>query len=184
MVPTNDQSPEETKIDLVVIQDLIERIWHRRSGYRGLDLVHSMRSGYSTGSAPTNFSTHTLWNNTKQGHLLVVRDVRPSMGSGVAGSAYVTTPGGSSLGGVTHILPDHGVGPGLHYYQDTSSAITFDYILGYQSNTSWWAYDYPFAVLPPGFGLAIQNSTSAANMKVGFLWEYVLSSELEEWLKL
>jgi hypothetical protein len=164
-------------LELQAIRTLVKDWIKGTRGYNGLRLERAMRSGYDT-TAPTNRSTHTLWNNSSGTHYLVVRNWAVGSGSGVTGSAYVTSPLGSSLGGVAHFMPDHAPGPGLHYYADTTTHYTFDFILANQPNTAMWWVDIPFAVLPPGYGLAVQQDANANNNRVGFLWEYVEAQEL------
>ena len=49
--------------------------WERPRGYHGLILRRTMRSAYFSGSTPTNCATHTLYNNSQQNDVLVVRSV-------------------------------------------------------------------------------------------------------------
>ncbi len=152
-----------------------------RRRYGGPRVDRGMRSGYST-VTPTNNATHTLWNNSTGQYSLIVLDVRPSiLASTPIATGYVTTPPGSALGGVASVLANHAPGPGLHYYADTATLITPDYIWGNTTGVYFWAHEWPFAVLPPGYGLAIQNVTVAQALKVGFFWEYLRSDELSEY---
>jgi hypothetical protein len=179
----DDGAIEETQIDLAVFQDMIERAWRRRAGYRGVLLQRTMHSGYSP-AAPTNKATHSLTNNTNANDFLIVRSVNFAGNNNVAAvlSAVSKTLLGSSLGTVNHMLPDHAAGPGLHYYADTATGITADFVPGI-TQVGFWSHEYPIAVLPPGFNLAIQLSVGAVALGVGFLWEYVKPEELDDWLK-
>jgi hypothetical protein len=158
------------------------KAWSRPPGYRGLNLQRAMRSGFLN-TSPTNRATHTLWNNSQGQHYLLVRSVQISTtGSSTWMGQTVQTPAGTSQGAVISILPNRAPGPGLHYYQDTATALTPDFGFGQQA-VSPWAHEFPFAVLPPGYGLAVAPNVNTIVACIGFFWEYVLAEHLDDWFE-
>ena len=137
-------------------------------------LARMMRSSYSAGGV-SNYATHQLWNNSSGAHVLVVRMLTTIYnGTDWVISQITQTKYGTVNGNVHHVIGDHAPGPGLHYFQDSASALpTPDYRFPTYLAATAWPVPIPVAVLPPGWGLAVQGATAGNGLQCGFYWEYL-----------
>lgn len=153
----------------------------RAAGYRGIRFERAMRSAYAPG-APTNQSTHLLYNNSANS-FLVVRSIIVAFTSGSMWSFIGQQQGssGTHSGTEAHLWPGHSIGPGQHFYQDITTISSIIGLLGIVYSPNWWG-PLPFALLPPGWTLIVQGSVSAQTMQVSFIWEYVNSDQLNDYI--
>jgi hypothetical protein len=105
--------------------------------------------------------------------MLVVRAVRARGATAGANIVCAATQSllGSSLGTVSPLITGYTKFAGLHYYQDTATAITPDFIMGLDSALAMWPHEFPVCILQPGWAFAVQGVTAAQAIAVSFVWE-------------
>jgi len=136
--------------------------------------ARAMRSGYSA-AVSTNHPTHQLWNSASGDALLVVRHASLVSTAATTGILVLATQTqfGTPLGVVAPLVGLGQVGPGQHYYLDSATAITPDFVLNFNVNAAYWTHEFPIAVLQPGWGLVLQLTTTATASYACFMWEFL-----------
>ncbi len=131
------------------------------------------------------YTTLYLYNNSTGPHVLVVRDIYPfSSNDNVCYFAYERGFSGSVTGTIVSLYPGEALPPGQLYYEDRASAISPDYqfpltITGNPNPQLNWNHNFPFAVIPPGWSLVLQNGGTADGLGVAGFYEYVTIDQID-----
>jgi hypothetical protein len=139
--------------------------------------------GFADTNAGSNFPTYYLFNNSTAAQYLVVRAISGQFGNGLA-LAYVQGNPGVALGTITPLIPGTAALPGLLTFLDAAAAITPD---GggpsYQTATQGtsWNHEFPIAILPPNWSLAIADLGGSQPRAVSVFWEAIFADELDFW---
>lgn len=127
----------------------------------------------------TNTSTNgtaVLYNNTASSELILVWQLQLiSVDTGPFGIAYVQGERPTTLSPVEAIVPGDAPPPGLLGYLDDPITYPPTWLWNDAANLPYWPATFPFAVLQPNWGLAMQNaSTDTTVPSVNLFWEAIL----------
>lgn len=78
------------------------------------------------------------------------------------------------------ILPDRSLLPGQLYSNAFGSVNTADFVLYLMSTEQSVSGEWPFAVLPPNWGLNVQSTVVNFALTVSFIWEFLTPEEFTE----
>jgi uncharacterized protein affecting Mg2+/Co2+ transport len=146
--------------------------------YRSFRPRQAMRGTASTAAA--NWATVRLYNNSRGAHYLVVRDWIYWTGSGSVFFAYGQGVLGTVVtGGISPILAGEAANPGQLFTNDDATQITGDWGTNNALNQTGWGHDFPFAILPPNWWLAMQGRVQGASINTDFFWEAINADELD-----
>ena len=136
--------------------------------------------GYDGFSAPTNYATIGLYNNSRSTHVLVLRDIQTGGGHTTFASPQDALPTGATV--VTTVNPVFGLQAALAgqvFHLDSATLYT---------NTDWdisnnfppnRVLNIPFAVINPGQCLLFQSQTRATFLTFQAIWEAITIEELD-----
>lgn len=138
-----------------------------------LDLA--MRGSITRAASVGLFGVCQLYNNVQQGGYVVPRaftwgpssagpvDLSYSQGPINPGNPFSAVP----------LLPDRSTLPGQLYTNAFASVSTPDFALFLQSTEQSVSGEWPFAVLPPNWGLSVQATVVNTAVTVSFIWEFL-----------
>lgn len=132
-------------------------------------------------AAATNWATHDLFNDSQEGEIIVVRQVRVNLAAGIAVNGYfVKNSIGSHTGVENTLWMNQPKMRGQHFYidkpaQDSNPAYVWDNPLAIPMHLN----EFPLAIIPPGWGLYVQASAAGATMSASFVWEVINAHDLE-----
>ena len=144
-------------------------------GARNPHLRNSAWQGATVTASAGDFSTIALYNNSIGDRLLVVHHLEASVGAAALISfAIVQGQLGTVSGTPINVTSGQ---PQLTGQLSTASSTALpspSYNVRLQTTVPWlWPHEYPFAVLTPGWSLAIYHNTAAAQLWGSFYWEAV-----------
>lgn len=145
-----------------------------------LDLA--MRGTITRAAGVGLFGACQLYNQVQQGGYVVPRAF--TWGPSAAGPAIINysqgplNPGNPFTG--VPILPDRASLPGQLYSNAFGSLNVADFSLFLQSSEQSVSGEWPFAVLPPNWGLAVQASVVNTAITVSFIWEFLTPEQFVE----
>ena len=133
--------------------------------------------GYIVDSGEATNTTIALTNNSLGPELILVWQIGfPSSGGNIPQVSYQRGLGLTTGGVVQPIVPGDAPPPGLLQSGDVATAFPFDWQWRNSTPLPLWPATFPFAVLQPGWSLAIQAGdapTDGLNMVI--FWEAILS---------
>jgi hypothetical protein len=136
--------------------------------------------GFAQISAPTNFGTVSLYNNSGGAQYLVLRDWRAiNISNNRVSMFYAVGAQGSSFMSGQSFMPDQPQLPGVCYDLDAGSATSTAFKFDQNVQQAWWPHDFPLAILPPGWSICFQNQSNATFMGGSFMWEAIFADELD-----
>lgn len=145
-----------------------------------LDLA--MRGTRTAAAVAAQFGVCQLFNNVQQGGYVVPRAF--TWGAAAAGPVNISysqgplNPGNPFAG--VPILPDRSALPGQLYSTTFGSATAPDFVLFVQSTEQSVSGEWPFAVLPPNWGLSVQSTIVNTPITVSFIWEFLTPEQFVE----
>lgn len=127
-----------------------------------------------------------LFNNSTGPELLVVRDMQPWSGTPTTtgtdiGTYYLHGTTGSQGGTITPLVPSQAILAGQLWGDKIADPFTpADYLFGgFEVTASGWIHDFPFAVLEPGWSLALFVDNKNSDVQIAFYWQVCHPAELD-----
>lgn len=138
-----------------------------------LDLA--MRGTATRAAGVGLFGVCELYNNAQQGGYVVLRAF--TWGPSAAGPVnmyYSQGPlnPGNAIAGMA-LLPDRSALPGQLYTNAFGSLNAADFVLFLQSTEQSASGEWPFAVLPPNWGINVEATVVNTALTVSFIWEFL-----------
>lgn len=129
-----------------------------------------------------------LFNDSRGPELLLVHAIEVSNTSGndgPQGVGYFYGSSGTSQANIP-IFPGQAV-PGVILFDDTTTIYTPDFYFGFNlvanpnlnQFENGWRHEYPFAILPPGWSLVVQNTIAGNVGNAEFFWEAIEAERFE-----
>jgi hypothetical protein len=141
--------------------------------------------GYLLDTSGISHPTGGLYNNSTGAHVLIVREListaLPSV-TGNVGWAYVQGMPGTVGGTVTPLIPMQGALPGQLWSADLAFYYTPDFLppaVAGSGNFSYWGHEFPLAVLPPGWSIALAGALASGDVVLSVMWEAIYPEELD-----
>lgn len=132
--------------------------------------------GYIVDSGESTNTTLALFNNSASSELILVWQLVSGILHSVALSPSYQQGLALSVGGtVAAIVPGDAPPPGVLTSGDSPTAFDADFLPS-AGFTPYWPATFPFAVLQPGWSLAIQNvaGNPTGALDASFFWEAIL----------
>lgn len=132
-------------------------------------------------AGPINTATVALFNNALGRKVMIVRAMQLG-GSG--GSNVVTSYQKGSFGGapgiVQPLVPESQTPPGLLTTLDSVTVYPGDFsIANAAAGDAWWEHDFPFAVIPSGWSLVLQQGAVTRTIDCSLMWESIDEDQLD-----
>lgn len=127
----------------------------------------------------TNKGTISLYNDSTGPQILVVRLLSVVTSAGETGLSSRTGTLGTLYGHGQPITIGDGRGPGAVYTIDSATTFASDFSYITSGNAGLLEPMFPIAVLPPNAALVVQNTQSASNINVSFIYEAIAIEELD-----
>lgn len=145
-----------------------------------LDLA--MRGSVTRAAGVGLFGACQLFNNVQQGGYVVPRAF--TWGPSSAGPVTMSySQGALNPGnpfGATPLLPDRSTLPGQLYTNAFGSVTPADFTLFLQSTEQSVSGEWPFAILPPNWGLTVQANVVNTAITLSFIWEFLTPEQFVE----
>lgn len=138
--------------------------------------------GYGQQTNNTNKGTISLYNDSTGNQILVVRLLSVVTTAGETGLSSRTGILGTLYGHGQPITVGDARGPGAVYTIDTATTFASDFSYITSGNAGLLEPMFPIAVLPPNAALVVQNTQSASNINVSFIYEAIAIEELDYFL--
>lgn len=145
-------------------------------------LDRAMRGSITRAAGAGLFGSCQLYNNAQQTGYVVPRAF--TWGAAAAGPVDLSYSQGplnpGNAFGATPILPDRAILPGQLYTNAFASVNPADFVLFLQSTEQSVSGEWPFALLPPNWGLSVQATVVNTAITVSFIWEFLTPEEFIE----
>ncbi len=122
-------------------------------------------------------TTVALFNSSPAPELLLVWQYSDQSAEDQLGFSYQQGMLGLAPGGtIQQVMPTDGIPPGILVSGDQATAFNSDWLNPTIKVNSAWPATFPFAVLPPGWALVVQNPNNPTDsITISFYWEAILS---------
>lgn len=149
---------------------------------RSLDLRRCAR-GHITNAGAATHTTAALTNNSNAAELILVWQVVYGLNfSGEEIFSYQQLPVMGTLGTSAPLVPGDAPPPGILSTGDQPAQFPFDWNMSFATFAQYWPATFPFAVIPPGWSLVVQESGTPTNsIDLNFFWEAIRAPEFERW---
>lgn len=121
----------------------------------------------------------TLFNNSSGPQLLVVRFVcaDPNQAEPTY-LGYVQGQQGAPGGIVTPMVPDMPAQPGILTSWAAPSVTWVDHCLVFNTSMAYWPHEWPIAILPPNWSLAVYSQANQSTIYL--VWDWVYAHEFDD----